>query len=160
MKAWMLPVRRLWWFATDTQTTVTFNYLCDHCKDQIVLTGRGFRLPRAVQHTNPLCKYAPFFRHIKRPFSLTCRSCWRARYVICRYWVVNRWRFRLKYNWGVGLTAECLAGNHQWPKEPDAIYEDGDTHWLQGTCLRCGFTHRWGQKIDQSVRVERPGGMR
>ena len=149
MKAWMLPFRRLWWFTTDMRTSIAFNYPCDHCGDEIVMESRGFRFPRMLQHDNTLCKYGPFFRHHKGPFSWLCKSCRRGKFINYRFWVVNRWRFRLKYTWGVGVPEECLAGNHQWPAQPNSVYEDGDIRWYQGTCLRCGFTHRWGQKLDE-----------
>jgi hypothetical protein len=143
MKAWMLGPRRLLWFLTDWSTELRFNLPCRSCGEQIVMESRGFRYPRILWH-NPYCENHRWLNRKSMAHGLRCRLCrdrWRFMFT---WWIVCRWRFREKYNWGVGVDPECLKGNHLWPAEPDAHYVDGETTWFTATCPRCKFSMRWG----------------
>lgn len=139
MPAWLLGPRRIWWFLSDWTTVIRFNFKCNYCGDQLVMEGRGFRPLRWYDHPNPLCRYGPVLRH--RVFSPLCGPCWRIRIMEYTFWIRSRWVFRLKYTWGVGVPAECLAGDHDWHEE--SRYESDGVEYVTGRCGRCGYGHRW-----------------
>lgn len=141
IRAFLGP-RRLWWFLTDWTTEIRFNVKCSHCGQQIVIESRGFRYPRTLPH-NPVCEYRRGLNYEFPALWWLIWGCWRLRsYAYCA-WFFSRWRFRVRYNWGVGVPAECLDGKHDWGDEPIAIYEDGNMRNVTGQCRRCGFCHRW-----------------
>jgi len=98
----LLPLRRLWWFLADHKTYVIFRLPCRHCGDEIVIQGKGFGIfwLQGSRH-NPVCIYAPFFNTKPHKGSFWCHNCWRRLSYIVRWFIVQRWHFRLKYNWGI-----------------------------------------------------------
>ena len=149
MKAWMLPFRRLWWFVSDHTTEIRFNWECAHCGEQIVMESTGFRPPRWVSH-NALCGAGRSIRCSNAIRDLRgwlhCRYCRRLNLINYKMWLICRWNFRLKYNWGVGVPEECLRNEHDFGNEPEASYEEGNTLYLIGLCRRCGFRNRFWTK--------------
>lgn len=99
MSRWRLTLRRLWWFFTDMKTYITFRWPCQHCGDEFGLWGRGF-FPLRYKPHNPVCKYARWFNEPYHRGWLYCRYCLRKALWNVRFWIVQRWKFRLKYNWG------------------------------------------------------------
>ena len=147
MPAWLLGPRRIWWFLTDWRTPIRFLWACPGCKWTTAREGRGFRPERRFSdHDNPICKYNKFYEHARTvPFRMYCWICVRNRVTDYRFWLVWRWRFRLRYNWGVGVPHECLHGNHDFGEKPAGVYTKDGAVFVIGKCKRegCGFAHRW-----------------
>jgi len=92
--------RRIWWFLTDHKTFIDFRWQCYHCDQELHLHGKGFRI-LAVKKHNPICIYAPYFNmEFHRGWRL-CWRCWKRILTFKRRWMMYRWGFRLKYNWGM-----------------------------------------------------------
>lgn len=139
----LLPLRRIWWFLMDWDTVITYSLPCPRCGESIAYAIRGFWLDHYALHKTKICEYGRRINFKYPPLWWMFWGGWTLRYWDMVLVIRKRWQFRLKYNWGVGVPAECLRGNHQWPEKPNSVYEDNGQTFLVGICERCGFSHRW-----------------
>lgn len=136
----LLGPRRLRWFLTYRRTKITFTATC-RCGVEYITEGRWFIVTRTV-HDSPWCNVS---REVRHEFSSMCLYCWLRIWYRWKYYVTCRWRFRLKYNWGIGVDPRCASGHHDWPemKEAYIFYTMDGKEYYTAKCRRCGFTHRW-----------------
>lgn len=149
-----LRLRRLWWFVSDHETHIDFTFPCIGCGETVVLSGEGLGVPLVI-HDEPWCHRRRNLVLEESPYWVTCWGCWKQRYYCWRIWVLFRWRFRLKYNWGWGVPACCRMGIHDF--QPRENWEENGRRWIVGLCAICGFAQKFDvtdiwQALDDSVK--------
>ena len=96
----LLGPRRIWWFFTDMKIYIHFSYDCPYCGQMVGLRGQGFTPLNFYKH-NPICKHARFYNLKQKDLRWNCLHCWKRGLEVTRFWIVQRWHYRKKYNWGV-----------------------------------------------------------